>query len=86
MEPPLLGRARHAEGLGDHGFELVDVGDVVDEGERLAGVEEADRRSISGREHGGFGQAVEARCCLAEAAIDRVGQIPVSRIVGAPLR
>ncbi len=40
---------------GGCGFKLVDVGDVVDEGLRLAATEEADRRRVACRGYRGFG-------------------------------
>jgi hypothetical protein len=40
----------------NNGLELEHVGNIVDEGERLARMQETDRRHIPCREHGGLSQ------------------------------
>ena len=81
---PLLGFACNAERDRHDGAGLVDVGNVVDEGLRLAGVQEADGGRIASGKDGGFGEAVQAGRCLAEAAIRDVRDAPVAWVVSSP--
>ena len=63
-----------AEGDGDHVLDLVQIGDVVDEGELLAGVDEAEGGGIAAREDSCMGEAVEAGVGGGEGAVDRIGR------------
>ena len=56
----LVCAAATSKGHRHHGLELEQVGDVVDKGQGLAGVHEADRRRVAGGQHRGLGDAVEA--------------------------
>ena len=64
-----------------HGLELEDIGHVVNERLRLACMQEADRRSVTGRKDCRFREAVEACGRLAETAIGQVRGIPITGIV-----
>ncbi len=48
------------EGGRDHGLEFDDIGDVVDEAQRLASMQKADGRGVTRRQNRGFGNPVEA--------------------------
>jgi hypothetical protein len=77
--------SRYTKGDRHHRLELEKVRHVVHERERLACVEEADRRRVAGGEDGGLGDAVEAGGGGRQATVHRVRPVPVRRIV-APAR
>jgi len=55
----LVALGHHLENHRDDKLDLVQVGDVVDKRQGLAGVDEPDRRGVAGRQDGRVGQAVE---------------------------
>ena len=80
-----LGVACHAHGHGYDRFKLVDVGDVIDEGLRFAGVQKPYCGCVSCCQDGCLGQSVEACGGLTEAPVRKVGPAPIAGVVLAPL-
>ena len=83
--PLRVGRipGRDPESHGNHRFELEDVGDVVNERLRLAGVDEADRRGVPRRQDGGLADAVQAGGGGREAAVRHITTPPLRGVVVA---
>lgn len=78
----LLGLARGGlESEGDCQFSLIQISDVIDKGELLARVNEADGGRISGREDGGMDKPIETGVGGREGAIDGISGEPVLALV-----
>ncbi len=69
------------KGGGDGEFGFVEVGDVVDEGELFAGVDEAEAGAVAAGDDGGVAEAVEEGVGGGEGAVDGVGVAPTVAVV-----
>jgi len=75
--------ARGLEGGGRGGFELIDVGDIIDEGLRLAAMQETNRRRIARSQDRSLAEAIEASRGRRQGTIGDVGIVPILAVVVA---
>jgi len=73
--------ASNLEGDGNNRLEFEDVGYIIDEGLRLAGMDEPDSRSITGGENCRFADAVETRSGGGQATIRNIATSPIGVVV-----
>src|SRR5690606_5257441 len=70
---------------GNDRIKLDDIGNIVNEGQRLTGMNKPDCRRIACSENSRFSDTIETRSSCAQTLVDHIARVPVIGVVAATI-